>query len=79
MNIAMTKEEQYKLYQAEKEAAGIISVLNSGVAFRDSPPDVSMKTLLDLLDNLRVNAKYIMLDLEATRRELAKQLKDSRD
>ncbi len=84
----MNKEEQKILQQAEEEAAEIISIINNGkVEFVKGPPDLTFKALLDLISLIRVNTRYMLFDIEASRREfhqlveenkaLAKQLKDA--
>ena len=66
----MTKEEKQQLSFAVLKADEIFKI-TCGCVADCKITDPTFAVLCDLLDFVRLNTKYLMFDLEATRRELA--------
>lgn len=78
----MNQNDKIKLCEAKKELLEIISDSHGGRVDYFKQPDgpFNLNDLLNLIANVRINNKYQLLDLEATRREkdkLVKMLEDA--
>ena len=67
----MTSEEQNKLLVTELSALEILGLFHDSVEFKKKEGSVStFESLQEILDMIRINVKYLLLDSEATHREL---------
>jgi hypothetical protein len=49
----------------------IFTVLNDEIAVCSVNPNITLQQLSDLIEKIKINAKYMEFDLAATRRELS--------
>jgi len=74
----MTKEETHQLQEVVVKLDELFKI-TCGCGADCKIKNPTFHTLDDLLDYVRINVKYLMFDLEATRRELAHVQKTLQD
>ena len=76
----MIIDEKKQLAEVVTIAFEVLALLNPEIDLSKCDSNMSLDNFLDLVQNIRMNARYRLFDLEATRREfqqVRKMLKDS--